>query len=75
MSALAAWQRRLAVILPAVGFGILFLLLWQWFVDRARHQAVPAAEAVRHLAPDQPSTRPRSCKAAARSPAPTRSSG
>jgi len=27
-----AWQRRLAVILPAVAFGILFLLLWQWFV-------------------------------------------
>ena len=26
------WQRRLGVILPAVGFGILFLLLWQWFV-------------------------------------------
>jgi NitT/TauT family transport system permease protein len=27
-----AWQRRLAVIVPAIGFGILFLLLWQWFV-------------------------------------------
>jgi len=29
---MTVWQRRLAVILPAVGFGILFLLLWQWFV-------------------------------------------
>ena len=29
---MTAWQRRLAVILPAVAFGILFLLLWQWFV-------------------------------------------
>ena len=45
---------------PPSCVGVVFLALWELFVDVARHQAVPAAEAVGHLGRRSPTTSARS---------------